>query len=736
LYSARMAMFMNDVGIKTARIISRGRLSDRWILASSYQPIDESEYGTTFALVAVLHPWFPSPQLATVVTNTFNREYFKAAKSTSPLSAFEVAIKKVNETLSERAEAGETEWVGNLHAVLGVVSGDELHLVATGTPVAHLLRENSLNPVIQTEPSAEPPSPLSTFVSIVSGKLKKGDAFVIATPDLSEFVPEELLITALEHDDPGSGAKHLVRHLQKNKVKTVHALISRIGEPDEQPYHTETVYADVPLATPTEILKGIGKTYVIPVLSFVGLGVAKAAAWTLERSQASFGKLREMRKEGTEAKGPDKVPTNAPRGETPPTPVPPSPEMGVVHHIPVVEGGEKAVEKPTRIGPAWPKIPRPNLSFFKRIPRPDLSRVSFSWMKTGWVRWAAVGAAVILLAVVGVRAWQIRSQGGKVVPTAQAQQLLEEARKKKEEGDLAVIYNETERAKTAYAEAISKATEAANNERVREEALDVKSQAQVKLDKLTETTRFTASDPKLTFEGAVGLSAIETTIVTSDSSGQVRVGDMGTSTVKDGGKVTGAIKGFGQWEKDAYVWTDGEIAFVTSDGTVSKLTPPAGGWKDGVDLEVYAGNIYILDSTNNQIWKYVKGSSGYGSATEYFKETATITGSTSMAIDGAIYVLVGNDVQKFSLGKKVDFTLSGIPTPNDKLTAAKKIVTASEFARIYILDGNRIVAVNKTGKFVAQYALPDGISASDFLVSSDEKKLWVLSDNKVYEFGL
>lgn len=720
-------MFMADFGLKTARIISRGRLADRWILASSYQPIDESEYGTTFSLVAVLHPWFPSPQLATVITNTFNREYFRAAKSTTPLSAFEAAIEKVNETLAERAEAGETEWVGNLHAVLGVVSGDELHLVATGIPVAYLLRENSINPVISMEPSVEPPSPLSTFVSIVSGKLKTGDTFVLSTPDLSEFVPEELLITALEHDDPGDGAKHLVRHLQKNKVKTVHALISRLGKPAEEPYHVETVYADVPLATPVEIVKGIGKSYVVPVLSSAGKGMAKVAAWTLEKSQTSLKRLRTMR----EAR--QKTQEASPKTPSEPKAV----------HIPV-ETGEPS--KPSALPklPSLPKLPRPNLSFLSRVPRPRLPRM-FGGLAprsppeadgVGWTRFVAIGAAVVLLAVIGVRAWQLRSSGGKVVPTAQAQILLEEARKKKEEGDLAVIYNENERAKTAYQEAIAKASEAANNDRVREEALDVKSQAQTKLDKLTETTRFPPTDPKLTFAGSVGLAAVGTTIVTSDLAGQIRTGDLTNKKVKDAAKVAGTLKGFGQWEKEGFVWTDAEVAAVTAEGVATKLTPPPLSWKSGVDLEVYAGNVYILDSTVNQIWKYVKGGSGYGSATEYFQEVAAISGATSFAIDGAIYVLSGNDVQKFSLGKKTDFTLSGIPTPNDKLTSAKKIVTASEFARIYILDGSRIVAFNKTGKFVKQYALPEGITAADFLVSSDEKKIWVLSDNKVYEFAL
>jgi len=52
-----------------------------------------------------------------------------------------------------------------------------------------------------------------------------------------------------------------------------------------------------------------------------------------------------------------------------------------------------------------------------------------------------------------------------------------------------------------------------------------------------------------------------------------------------------------------------------------------------------------------------------------------------------------------------------------------------------VLDGNRIIEFDKTGKFIKQYAFTGLNNIDDFIIDYDNKNFWILDSNKVYKYN-
>lgn len=159
-------------------------------------------------------------------------------------------------------------------------------------------------------------------------------------------------------------------------------------------------------------------------------------------------------------------------------------------------------------------------------------------------------------------------------------------------------------------------------------------------------------------------------------------------------------------------------------------------WKKPVAVNAYFDNLYLLDKNNNQIFKFVKLNNGF-SKTNYLKDSSIdLSLAADMTIDGSIYVLITNgNVLKFTKGAKESFKLSGLETP---LKNPTKIYTNLDIKNIYVLDtGNsRIVVFGKDGGYQAQYQNSMISEAKDFEILENDKSIYLLIKNKVYQLDL
>lgn len=159
-------------------------------------------------------------------------------------------------------------------------------------------------------------------------------------------------------------------------------------------------------------------------------------------------------------------------------------------------------------------------------------------------------------------------------------------------------------------------------------------------------------------------------------------------------------------------------------------------WEQGIAVFPYNGNVYVLDKDADQIIKFVAATSGYTDSNYFSDANPDFSNAVSMAIDSSVYILYSNgDIEKYTRGDADTFSVSGLDT---KLSNPKRILTTRDLDNIYILDnGNsRIVVLDKTGAYNAQYQAAVIKNAEDFDVSEDDKKIHVLSKDRIYEITL
>lgn len=161
-------------------------------------------------------------------------------------------------------------------------------------------------------------------------------------------------------------------------------------------------------------------------------------------------------------------------------------------------------------------------------------------------------------------------------------------------------------------------------------------------------------------------------------------------------------------------------------------------WGDILDLYAFASNVYLLDTTKNQIWKYLPTSEGYSDKREYLTKDTKVdfTGALRMQIESSIYVLKsGGEILRFTRGVKDHFSLGGL----DKgVKDPKSLFVSSDTDNLYLLDsGNsRLLVLTKTGSYKGQYQGGKFASASDLVVDEKGKKVYLLEGNKIYQMDL
>lgn len=158
------------------------------------------------------------------------------------------------------------------------------------------------------------------------------------------------------------------------------------------------------------------------------------------------------------------------------------------------------------------------------------------------------------------------------------------------------------------------------------------------------------------------------------------------------------------------------------------------------DLAVYFGNLYLLAPSKNQIFKLSSLEGGFSLPQSWIEDSADLTSSVSLAIDGSIYVLTSaGEIKKFEKGAWVsDFEVRGLDKP---IKDPAKIFTTVDSENLYVLDsgGRRVVVIKKTGYYAQQYVY-EGDRAfkdvKDFFVDEEAGLIYLLDGTKIFTIPL
>jgi hypothetical protein len=187
--------------------------------------------------------------------------------------------------------------------------------------------------------------------------------------------------------------------------------------------------------------------------------------------------------------------------------------------------------------------------------------------------------------------------------------------------------------------------------------------------------------------------------------------------------------------------------FVVSDNQVSvidtakeKILSATEGenWGKVIAANGFGSNLYLLDAVSGgQIWKYLGLDEGLSSQREYLKgKDLDLSEAVDMAIDGSVWVLFSDgSIAKYTQGVKDAFAIVGLDQP---LAESGKIFTSPDVEHVYLLDraNTRVVVLDKSGEYQAQYIWPGIAGVRDFAASEELGKIFFLTGEKVFTVTL
>lgn len=744
--------------IQFARIVNFGKLQDRFLTCQHIKSVDlaQSPMGEIFTLIEILSPWFPTAQVGQLIINNFTKFYYQGG-STSDLLNFEEALKKVNESLAEVTQNGETDWIGNLNGILAVMVDNNLHIAVTGRAEAYIFRDGKVNYLTEDLQGGLEVHPLKTFSNIISGQLKGHDKILISNKDLFDHLSIESIREIVTLNNPSLAASQIVKLLRKSRVKNVNLVIIDLYSKDEISDETistnpeEVFYLDKSNESIFNRFTPLWKNITLPILKIIGLGASR-----LGRGFVGLIKRKEITLKEKEMPSP---PAAAKESKTE--------ETDKFHkEFLADENRDGGLLKDEEINYSPDFVHYYNSQKEKKLSKAGYSKILTNIKGVGIKLWQTIvsfghwlwdiaqdknrrkylyiALAIILIVIIGLII-SLRARGSKV-GNLEAQKILDEAISLEKQGENLISAGNQVEAKTKFASAIDKAKSIKNNPFVTKNADEIINASYQNLDKLTSTTRYNNLTAIASIqESAKGLMVIsgEVFCYTDDSIYKGNLLGVQPSKVATIPKGKGNFLVASRADKIIYLYTSNQYVFefntITNKLEQSKIAESK--WETANAISNYVGSIYLLDGVVGQIYKHTSSQDSFSAGSQYINPAnINLKQAVSLAIDGSIYVLKSNgQALKIQKSKLQDFSLKDTPSPYDKITEPVKIFTDSDTPSLFILDNGqkRILEYDKEGHYIHQYALPDNFEKTiDFNVSSKSRKIWVLTKGSVYEINI
>lgn len=153
--------------------------------------IYEKRVGSLY-MVGLLKNTLPkNAKLLENLAQIIRREYYRQ-KALSPEKALKEGLKEANNFLEEVGKKGDVSWLGNLSFLVTGLKSFKWNFSKVGEIKIFLLRGGKIVDVEKRAKLGEiEPYPLRVFGSLVSGKMAEGDAILVLTKEVFDFLERE-----------------------------------------------------------------------------------------------------------------------------------------------------------------------------------------------------------------------------------------------------------------------------------------------------------------------------------------------------------------------------------------------------------------------------------------------------------------------------------------------------------------------------------------------------------------
>ena len=153
-----------------------------------------------------------------------------------------------------------------------------------------------------------------------------------------------------------------------------------------------------------------------------------------------------------------------------------------------------------------------------------------------------------------------------------------------------------------------------------------------------------------------------------------------------------------------------------------------------IRLASHQQSIYFLEEKTGEIIKFP---SPFKQGQIWLKKEAKrMNDGKSIAIDGSIWLLKeGNIISQYSKGEyRSDLNFDFFPAPK----AIQRIITSHQFSYLYLLEPsqNRVIIISKNGEILKQFQSNQFDNLKDLAISPDEKAIYLLNGQKIYELEI
>ncbi len=652
---------MSELITTTAKLLPRSKRLKPFpgfATAYYYEAEDQvSELGSLYVAIEVLTNPKQAETVADLVIETLGNHFYNLSDDqNTPLERFEQAVKATNQALAEYTNKGNASWVGRMSAVIAVIVSDEIHISQTGSAEAYLYRGNITSHVTADLHNKSQQRPINTFANIATGQLQLHDRLVIATPAFFHQVLRTQLKSILKDNTASSGIQKLSELINDSDEASRVALI--IVELTTAELLAQQVQSDQPESIavgqpdkPLEIAKAIASPAARSILNSSKSLSTKAA------EQAKNHVVPKMNNLGHQAAGAIRSRLHTKGGQLQ--------LIGVVLTIIIIIislGARRSLNQ----------TQSQKIAIFHSIYQ------DYAKAQTMAASGDKDGASKVLSRANS----QLSSLKGTVNEAAFSSTLSSRSHLEAEPTSISALESQ-----------ITTLLDKLNN------VAKLKSTVLADLTKLKNT--------KPTFLELVG-----TKLIMADGQGNSSfyVYDLTAKTVSTSPKTP---TGFGRVvattpssdNSGIYVLTDKPSVwfYKAIDGTISEQSLSFGDWPRGKALASYNGNLYVLAHDSSQLYKFSPTSAGFTAPVDYFTDASTIKDTTTIAIDGSIYLMGGKSgIRRFVAGV-LDESLAPLPQNFINPTHLRSIG-----------NGDRLIAIDsKSLQLVLFESTPDALIMGD-----------------------
>lgn len=585
---------------------------------------------------------------------------------------FEHSMKAVNEVLSKFMKEKSSGYIGSLNIVVAAIVDGNLFLTKTGDSEAYLIRKRYVS--IVSEGLGEDDNN-DVFTSIASGKIEKGDFILFSTARLLRYIGKTDLAQA----------------------------VTRKG-----------------LSESLSDIKDIISTEMLGRLGFTGMTFEEATKDDVKAIEEGV----DMATKNVLASDGDHLVTKK--------------ETLTGRFLSMVKGYKK---RQGAMYDGGSGVMSSIKNFFGRMYRGLFSE--------GFGKDKVLALLVIVIIVLLAGVWFAGNQRATREELRKLDSALNNVQEKIAEAETKGAYDK-EMAKEILDKAYLDALEVLNSGYYRDKAKVFLIQIDQTRDKLDNVQRI-ASPKKLadlsekrSDVNALGFATVGDRVFVYEANGlyEIVLDQVQDPLTIDDDEVVIAATGFDDRKSVVFLTKSGKL-IEYKDGAMNFMDTDDGQFRKAVDIADWSNKVYLLDADGSQIWKYsYKGTrEKFGSAEAYIADDQDVdlTLARSLTIDSNIFVLDSSGgLSKYYAGQKAEFFVNNAPYSSIKDPAV--VYTDEKLDQVFVLDGDESKVLiyrkdSKTGnvEYQSQYLFEGVGDLRDLYVDPDTRKMYVLSENGVYE---